>query len=102
MGAFPGGLNNKESACNAGDRLQSLGWEDPLGKGMAAHSRILAWRISWTEEPGGIQSKGLQSRTQLSDFHSLTHRCSELAYFICKRQRLTVILLIISSGPKST
>ena len=34
----------------------SLGWEDPLEKGMAAHSSILAWRIPWTEEPGGLQS----------------------------------------------
>ena len=33
-----------------------LGWEDPLEKGMATHSRILAWRIPWTEEPGGLQS----------------------------------------------
>ena len=47
---------------------QSLGWEDPLEKGMATHSSILAWRISWTEEPGGLQSTGSQqSRTQLSD-----------------------------------
>ena len=35
-------------------------WEDPLEKGMATHSNILAWRIPWTEEPGGLQSKGLQ------------------------------------------
>ena len=37
-------------------QVQSLGPEDPLEKGMATHSSILAWRISWTEEPGGIQS----------------------------------------------
>ena len=37
-----------------------LGWEDPLEKGMATHSSILAWRIPWTEEPGGLQSMGLQ------------------------------------------
>ena len=37
-----------------------LGWEDPLEKGMAAHSSILAWRIPWTEEPGRPQSIGLQ------------------------------------------
>ena len=36
--------------------VQSLGWEDPLEKGMATHSSILAWRISWTEESGGLQS----------------------------------------------
>ena len=39
--------------------VQSLGWEDPLEKGMATHSSILAWRIPWTEEPGGLQSIGL-------------------------------------------
>ena len=38
----------------------SLGWEDPLGKEMAIHSSILAWEIPWTEEPGGLQSRGLQ------------------------------------------
>ena len=40
--------------------VQSLGWEDPLEKGMATHSRILAWRIPRTEEPGGLQSMGSQ------------------------------------------
>ena len=38
----------------------SLGWEDPLEDGMAVHSSILAWRIPWTEEPGGLQSIGLE------------------------------------------
>ena len=37
-------------------RVQSLVWEAPLEKGMAAHSSILAWKIPWTEEPGGLQS----------------------------------------------
>ena len=40
--------------------VQSLGCEDPLEKGMATHSSILAWRIPWTEEPGGLQSMGSQ------------------------------------------
>ena len=40
--------------------VQSLGWEDPLKKEMATHSSILAWRIPWTEEPGRLQSIGLQ------------------------------------------
>ena len=48
-------------------QVHSLGWEDPLEKGMATHSSILAWRIPWTEEPGGLQSMGLQSQTRLSD-----------------------------------
>ena len=37
-------------------QVQSLGWEDPLEKGMVTHSSILSWRIPWTEEPGGPQS----------------------------------------------
>ena len=41
-------------------QVQSLGGEDPLEKGMATHSSILAWRIPWTEKPGGLQSMGLQ------------------------------------------
>ena len=40
--------------------VQSLGWEDPLEKEMAAHSSILAWKIPWTEEPGRLQSMGSQ------------------------------------------
>ena len=38
-------------------QVHSLGWEDPLDKGMATHSSILAWRNPWTEEPGGLESK---------------------------------------------
>ena len=41
-------------------QVRSLGWEDALEKGMATHSTILAWRILWTEEPGGLQSMGSQ------------------------------------------
>ena len=43
-----------------GTQVQSLGQEDPLGKEMATHSSILAWRIPWTEEPEGLQSMGSQ------------------------------------------
>ena len=39
-------------------QVQSLGWEDPLEKGMAPRSSILAWRVPWTEDPGGLQSTG--------------------------------------------
>ena len=48
--------------------VRSLGQEDPLEKGKATHSIILAWKIPWTEEPGRLQSMGSQSHTQLSDF----------------------------------
>ena len=44
-----------------GTWVQSLSWEDPLEKGMATHSSILAWRIPWTEEPSGLQS--MESQT---------------------------------------
>ena len=47
-------------------RFQSLGREDLLEKAMAPHSSTLAWKIPWTEEPGGLQTTGLQSRTRLS------------------------------------
>ena len=40
--------------------VRSLGWEDPLEEGMTTHSSILAWKMSWTEEPGGLESIGLQ------------------------------------------
>ena len=53
-------------------QVQSLDGEDPLEKEMATHSSTLAWRIPQTEEPGRLQSMGSQSRTQLSDFTSLT------------------------------
>ena len=53
---FPAGSDVKKSACNAGDPGSILGWEDPLEKGMATHSSILALRIPWTEEPGRLQS----------------------------------------------
>ena len=47
--------------------VRSLGWEDPLEKGMATHFSMLTWRIPRTEEPGGLQSMVSQSRTRLSD-----------------------------------
>ena len=48
MQGFPCGLAGEESTCNAGDLVQSLGWKDPLEKGKATHSSILAWRIPRT------------------------------------------------------
>ena len=53
--------SGKESACNSGatGSMGSIpGLEDPLEKGMATHSSVLAWRIPWTEEPGELQSTG--------------------------------------------
>ena len=59
-----GGPSGKESALRMQEiqemRVQSLDREDPMEEGMTTHSSILAWRIPWTEEPGGLQSMGLQ------------------------------------------
>ena len=72
---FPGGSDGKESACNTrAPGLISLAQEDPLEKGMATHSGILAWRIPWTEEPGGYSPWGHKEsdtteRLTLSLFH---------------------------------
>ena len=70
---LPWWLRVKASACNVGDLssirrlsamwetwVRSVGWEDPLEKEMATHSNTLAWKISWTEEPGRLQSMGSQ------------------------------------------
>ena len=70
---FTGGSDSKESACNVGDPGSILGQEDPLEKKMLTHSSILAWIFPGTEEPGGLQSTGPQSRTWLSDSHTHTH-----------------------------
>ena len=51
----------KNLPANAGDAVQSLGWEDAPKKEMATHSNILAWEIPWTEKPGKLQSMGSQS-----------------------------------------
>ena len=48
-------------------QVQSLDWEDPLEKAIATHSSILAWRLLWTEEPGGLQSVGLQRVRHIKD-----------------------------------
>ena len=71
---FPGGSDGKESACNVGDLGSILGLgrslgEDPLEKGMATHSSILAWRIPWTEEPGAESDMTEQLTLSLFHFH---------------------------------
>ena len=66
--------------------VQSLGQEDPLKKEMATHSSVLAWRISWTEEPGGLQSIRGKSQTQLSNY---TIRRTQSEYHILLVIRFT-------------
>ena len=58
--ALPRWLSGKESAAILEIQVRSLGQEDPQEKEMATHSGILAWKIPWTEEPGGLWSMGLQ------------------------------------------
>ena len=60
MFLLPGGSDSNEFASNAGDSVQTLVQEDPLEKRMATHWSILAQEISWTREPGGLQSVGSQ------------------------------------------
>ena len=57
---FSGGSEIKNPPAIQETQVQPLGWEDPMEKEMATHSNILAWRIPWTEKPGGLQSIGLQ------------------------------------------
>ena len=55
-------------------RVPSLGWEDPLEEGTATHYCILAWRIPWTEEPGGLQSMGSKELVMTERLkHTHTH-----------------------------
>ena len=57
---FPSGSMVKNPPAMQELQVQSLGWEDPLEKGLATHSSVLAWRIPWRQEPGGLQSMGSQ------------------------------------------
>ena len=57
----------KESACNEGDLGTIRGQEDPLEKGMATHSSILAWRIPWTEEPRGLYSPWAHKESDVTE-----------------------------------
>jgi len=57
---FSGGSDDKEYTCSAGDLRSIPSCEDPLEKGWLPNSSILAWRIPWTEQPGRLQSMGLQ------------------------------------------
>ena len=59
-------------------RVPSLGWEDPLEKEMATYSSILAWKIPWTEEPGGLQSMGLH--TTEHTYIYMVYQCTQAKY----------------------
>ena len=64
--------NPPVKAGDTGDAVRSLGWEDPLEEEITTRSSILAWKIPWTEKPGGLQSRGLESQTRQS-MHTLVY-----------------------------
>ena len=78
--------------------VRSLGWEDPLEKGMATHSSILAWKIPWTEEPGGLQSMGSQSvghdwvtqhsAQHMEGYSNITHESTCIIYIYLYMHKL--------------
>ena len=83
----------KNMPANTGDRVQSLGWEDPLEKEMATHSSILAWRIPWTEEPGRLQSLGSQRvrHDRATNTHTHTYIYILLVLFLSKISNTLII-----------
>ena len=79
-------------------QVQSLGWEDPLEKEMATHSSTFAWKIPWMEEPGGLQSTGLQSRTRLSDFTFFDLVSISLEKFLSTSSTFMTLILLKITG----
>ena len=81
---FPRWLSVKNPPVLQETQVQSPGWEDPLEEEMATHSSILAWKIPWTGEPGGLQSMGSQSQTRLSNYATklFLHRWVPLFSFL--------------------
>ena len=103
--SFPCSSVGKESASVQETRVWSLGWEDPLEKEMATHSSILAWKISWTKEPGGLQSMGSQrvghdwaTNTYYSFLNVSTRKC-KVTYVagILFLQDGTVLAIVVQS-----
>ena len=105
---FPGGLALKnlpamqvmQETC-----VQSLGWEDPLEEGLATHCSILAWRIPWTKEPGGLQSKGsprvgydwsdlAQTHTQGQNKNYLTLKEPGKCNLLSKRKKIRKMMVV--------
>ena len=79
---FPGGSAVKNPPANAGVPVSSLGQEDPLEKEMETHSSFLAWRIPWTEKPGGLQSMGSQRVGHKLVTKRTTNICITSRYFL--------------------
>ena len=77
---FPGGSDNNLPTMQM-THVESLGWEDPLQKGMATHFSILAWRIPWTEEPGGATVHGVTKSQNPLSTNVLTFTISKTVYY---------------------
>ena len=77
-------------------RIQSLSQKDPLEKGMSTHSSILAWRILWTEEPGGLQSMDLQRVGHHRSNLARTHACKPIQ---CEYDHVAPQLKILQQFP---
>ena len=107
---FPGGTSDKEPACHYRShemQVWSLGQEDSLEEGMATHSGILAWRIPWTEEPGGLRSIGRVTKSQIQLKQLSTHTkglscfrsCKIYTLWVFKVYFLTSLILIFLFNP---
>ena len=95
---YPGGPDGKATVYNAGDRVQALGWEDPLDKEMAIHSSTVAWKIPWTKEPGTLQSMGRKELDTTEQLH-FTSLQSQVKFFLIKlSSQLTNLLAYVTKS----
>ena len=97
---FPGGLVIKNLPAIQETCTRSLSQEDALEKGMAIHSSILAWRIPWTEDPGGLQSslwcqKKLDTTEHLTLSSCECDRCGSLASLIFLKLYITELIFVV-------
>ena len=71
-------------------RVQSLGWEDPLEKGMSTHSNMLTWRIPWTEEPGRLESMRGHKGSDTTELLTLSHFYFQMLMCVNKMETLAI------------
>ena len=88
-------VNNPSANAREETWVQSLDREDPLEEGTATHSSTLPWRIPWTEEPGGLQSMGPQSRTNGETEQSTAHERHQMIFVFLEAE--PIIVMYISS-----
>ena len=89
---LPGGSVGKESTCNAGDLGLIPGSEKSPGEGNGYHSSILAWRIPWTEEAGGLQSMGHKESDMTEQLNDHYHICVYVYVCVCRYVYMCVCL----------